>query len=213
MKEIWKPLIYEDIKMDLYEISNYGNCRNKRTREPILQCLDDKGYPMLSLMRTDLKYSKHGNIKYNKTVRVHRVVMENFNPNKDPSRPHVLHNDNNPLNTRLDNFRWGSHKENIQQAYEDNLVPIMYGERNGMSKINSGIALYIHHLLIWYGENAATVAKKLYNEGFDLGRMFVHEIKRGSTWGHITGRVNKRKVSKLRRFNDYRKHIVRENFT
>ncbi|MFC8563503.1 NUMOD4 domain-containing protein [Peribacillus frigoritolerans] len=57
---------------------------------------------------------------------VSRIVATAFiaNPN---NLPVVLHLDNNPKNNTVDNLRWGTQLDNIQQAYEDGLMELIEG--------------------------------------------------------------------------------------
>ncbi|WP_197207611.1 NUMOD4 domain-containing protein [Cytobacillus firmus] len=55
------------------------------------------------------------------TKGVSRVVAETFITNSD-NLPVVCHNDNEPKNNNVDNLRWGTYKDNSQQALEDGLL-------------------------------------------------------------------------------------------
>lgn len=51
-------------------------------------------------------------------ILISRLIALTFIPN--PYKlPNVLHGDNNPLNNRVSNLRWGTQSENIQQMYDD----------------------------------------------------------------------------------------------
>ena len=52
-----------------------------------------------------------------KNKRVHRLLMEAFIPNPDPSYyKHINHKDGNKLNNSLENLEWASPKENAVHA-------------------------------------------------------------------------------------------------
>jgi len=53
---------------------------------------------------------KFGNIK------VHRAVCEAFHGKAPEDKPYVLHLDENALNNRIENLRWGSQKENLNAS-------------------------------------------------------------------------------------------------
>ena len=69
------------------------------------------GYLVLSL-------SKHG---IGKGFLVSRLVALHFIPNPD-NLPEVLHIDNMPSNNYVTNLKWGTHQQNIQEAWRDGLM-------------------------------------------------------------------------------------------
>ena len=103
MNEIWK-----DIKdYPNYMVSNLGRVKslsnNKARKEKILkQHKNSNGYLFVAL-------SKNGKIK---CYRVHRLVAEAFLPNPD-NKPCIDHINTNKIDNRVENLRWCSHKENI----------------------------------------------------------------------------------------------------
>lgn len=100
-KEIWKDIPkYEGI----YEISNYGRIKNKKTGKLKSQRNTFKGYLQVGLSN-----------KGDKTFRVHRLVAEAFIPNPN-NLPQVNHKDGNKKNNRVDNLEWISNYDNMQHA-------------------------------------------------------------------------------------------------
>lgn len=106
LDEIWKQ-----IKNSLYEVSNLGRVRNKRTNHILRPAIDKYGYHKLSFR--DIK----GNIVY-KTI--HRLVAETWIDNKEKNFQ-VNHIDGNKLNNAIDNLEWVSVKTNIIHSF-DNLL-------------------------------------------------------------------------------------------
>jgi len=105
--EIWKDIKdYEN----LYEVSNFGKVRRKRTQKIMSIYLNHKGYCKVSLSRKN-KSKNH---------RVHRLVaiafLENNNYNLE-----VNHKDFNKLNNHVDNLEWVTGEENIKH-YQDFLL-------------------------------------------------------------------------------------------
>ena len=49
---------------------------------------------------------------------VHRLVAQAFLGSAPEGKPNVLHSDNAPDNNRVTNLRWGTQKENIQDAVD-----------------------------------------------------------------------------------------------
>lgn len=107
--EEWKTVE----KRPIYEVSNLGRIRNKKTGEIKTQRQTKTGY-----MITDLKGGKK------MTSYVHRLVAEAFIPNPD-GLPHINHKDENKTNNSADNLEWctpaynnayGTHHEKIRKT-------------------------------------------------------------------------------------------------
>lgn len=105
MKEVWKNIKgYEN----LYEVSNFGNVRNKNKKQ--IKQSDNKGYLCVELYKNNIR--KH--------YRVHRLVMYSFNDNNDHNLD-INHIDGNKYNNRLDNLEWCTRKENLIHAVRKEL--------------------------------------------------------------------------------------------
>lgn len=113
MEEIWKDIEgYEN----LYQVSNMGNVKSleryeltngrvkiRKRKEKILKPHPNgEGYPCVVL-------SKNSN---QKTHRVHRLVAQAFIPNID-NKPCVDHINRNKLDNRVENLRWVTNQENM----------------------------------------------------------------------------------------------------
>ena len=106
MKEQWLQLR----ENPNYEISNFGNFRNKSGKILSLN-INSRGYYYCNIS-TNSKVTK---------VKIHRLVALYFvaNPyNKDT----VNHIDGNKLNNHYTNLEWLTRKENIQHGYANNLM-------------------------------------------------------------------------------------------
>ena len=84
-----------------YEISNFGNVRNKKTGKVLSPSVNGKGY-------YNVDFYNNGTRKNHK---VHRLVAEAFIPNHD-NKACVDHIDNNKLNNHVENLRWATISEN-----------------------------------------------------------------------------------------------------
>lgn len=104
--ELWKQISSNPN----YEISNTGKIRRKKSIKEH-SVTDKKGY-----LTTDL-YSNG----VRKSVRVHRVVAEEFIPNPD-NKPEVNHKDGNKHNNNVDNLEWVTKKENCEHAWKHGLA-------------------------------------------------------------------------------------------
>ena len=99
-----------------YEVSNFGNVRNIFTKK-VLSPKIDKGYARVCLYNPLTGRSKV-------LIFVHKLVMDTFNPTNNPNFIDINHIDENPLNNRLDNLEWCTHRYNINYSN--------VGERNSL---------------------------------------------------------------------------------
>lgn len=64
-----------------------------------------------------------------KNVKIHRLVAEAYLPNPQ-NLPLVMHLDDDPLNNRVDNLKWGTYKENRLSAIKTDHMPKLTGSNN-----------------------------------------------------------------------------------
>ena len=100
--EIWKKIT----NFENYEVSNYGNVRNKKTNK-YLKKENTKGYLRISL-------SKNGKVK---RFQIHRLVALNFIENLQ-NKKCVNHIDGNKFNNCVSNLEWCTHSENELHSYK-----------------------------------------------------------------------------------------------
>lgn len=173
-EQVWKDIIgYEG----LYQISNFGNVINVKTKKPLKGKKDKKGYLCVVL------YS-NGKRKEHKR---HRLVALNFIPNPF-NKPEVNHKDGDKANNYVDNLEWATTKENINHAVQHNLINDRKGESHNLSKLKNADVLEIANLLK-EGYKPVTVAKM-----FMVDRTTVSNIKHGKTWSHLTGITKTHKI-------------------
>jgi hypothetical protein len=121
MVEIWKDIIeYEN----LYQISNFGNVRNKRFLQILKQGINRSGYFEIYLS----KNSKQ------KTLKIHRLVALHFIDNLR-NLEFVNHIDGNKLNNHYSNLEWVSRRENNCHRFI-NIKTL--SKFRGVSKANRG---------------------------------------------------------------------------
>lgn len=106
MEKIWKDI--KDFE-GFYEVSNYGEVRNVKTKRVLKGYQNKRGYLQVSL-------SKNGK---RETKTIHRLVMETFCPIKEMENLQVNHKSEIKTNNCLDNLEWTNPKENCN-----------YGTRN-----------------------------------------------------------------------------------
>lgn len=108
-----------------YKVSNTGKVRrNGSNKDHSMR--DSKGYYI-----TDL----YDNSKRS-TVRVHRLVAEEFVPNPN-NNPEINHIDGDKHNNNASNLEWVTKKENCKHAWEKGLARPSYGMK-GKHNPNGG---------------------------------------------------------------------------
>lgn len=107
MQEVWKDVTgYDNIKKNLYEVSNFGRIRNKETKYILKKRLNKDGYEIINLQ---------GNLqgKTKGTYLVHRLVAFAFIPNDDYiNKFQVNHKDEIKNNNCADNLEWCTNEYN-----------------------------------------------------------------------------------------------------
>ena len=94
----------------LYQISDFGNVKSLISNRLLKPSQDEFGYVRFNALKN----------KKSKTLRIHRLVMEVFNPIN--SFMQVNHIDGNKLNNRLNNLEWCTDSDNKKHAYKTGLM-------------------------------------------------------------------------------------------
>lgn len=104
MEEQWRTVVTDNGEVwDNYEVSNYGQVRNKTTGT-VLKAWIYGRYLQIDLYKNKKK----------KKFLVHRLVAFAWIPNDDvENKTDVNHLDHNTLNNRVDNLEWTTHRGNI----------------------------------------------------------------------------------------------------
>lgn len=98
--EVWKQYLHTN-----YEVSNLGNVRNKNTKAVLSQEDTGNGYLCVGLQLDKGVYKK---------TRVHRMVAMTFLEfQRTEERNEVDHINGNKSDNSVDNLRWCTHKENM----------------------------------------------------------------------------------------------------
>ena len=104
MEEIWKVIQ----EAPNYSVSNLGRVKNNKT-DYILSTVKSEAYERVSIRCIDGK--RH-------TKRVHRLVLETFNPISNMNKLVVNHKDANHFNNCLDNLEWLTQSENVKRTWK-----------------------------------------------------------------------------------------------
>jgi hypothetical protein len=165
MEEIWKVT---PVNLN-YEVSNLGNIKNIKKNKILNQNISNRGYKYIKII-IDNK---------TKFISSHRLIMLTFKPEEQFEGCEINHKDGNKLNNILDNLEWVSHKDNIQHAYDNNLIHTI-----GSDKFNSKLM-----------EEQVLEIRKLYNEGYSqakLGELYnvsqynISLIVTNKMWKHLS---------------------------
>jgi hypothetical protein len=125
MEEIWENIpAYEG----LYKVSNLGRIKSILTDKYLKPSPDRFGYVRFNVFKN----------KKPKTLRIHRLVMEIFNP--ITNKMQVNHIDGNKSNNRLDNLEWCTDSENKIHAYKHGLMTP--GNQYSINKIKQDLPRY-----------------------------------------------------------------------
>ena len=140
---------------DTYAVSDEGYVINILTQEIISPWINNKGYLCVDL-------HKNGKRKH---MLLHRLIAMAFVDNPY-NYPIVLHLDNNKLNVKPSNLRWGTYSENNAQAIKDGLNTVprpdnrkrfaiincdniihCYGQKEVLQYIGYGNISTVHNLI------------------------------------------------------------------
>lgn len=101
-KEIWKTIE----EFDNYEVSNFGNVRNKKTGRLLKKAIKKRKINSLGYEYVTVK----GRYK----LYVHRLVAKAFVENPNPTKFNIIdHIDTNSLNNHYLNLKWTDYKGNM----------------------------------------------------------------------------------------------------
>lgn len=113
MSELWKPIPFAN----LYEASNFGNIRNKKTKKV-------KKFNIEKLKKTKTRVRATSIRKNDGSIKgfyLHRIIAQTFLPNPN-NYPEVNHKDGNPYNNHLDNLEWCSREQNMKHLHQSKKI-------------------------------------------------------------------------------------------
>jgi hypothetical protein len=170
MIEIWKKANgYSN-----YEVSSLGRLKTynwKGTKkEAILKpALDKSGY-----LRTVLK-SDEG---ISKTIKVHRVVLNTFNPILEVMEVNHINGIKN--DNRIENLEWVTRQQNIQHCIDNNLQYVLKGEEIGNSKLTEIDVIYIRANF-----KPRIITRNYLAKKFNVTEATIKDILQKRTWKHL----------------------------
>ena len=110
--EKWKPIIeYKGYKFTgKYEVSNWGNIRNKQTLAPLATYSNGKGQGYLKTKIQDTSGVR-------RALYIHQLVAFYFLP-EQPENTEVNHKDGNFKNNSISNLEYLTHADNVRHYTE-----------------------------------------------------------------------------------------------
>lgn len=186
--EIWRPIIYEDIMSDKYEVSNFGRIRRKSDKYIMHQSISKDGYYRIALVLNDGS---------NKPRSVHRIVATAFVPRYSDELNVVNHIDGNKRNNNYMNLEWTNASGNMIHAYSMGLQKPKVGSDNNFALIDEDMAENICKLLLKTEGSASEVVRILKDSGIEYVSVdLVQHIKDKHSWIHISDRYFNRETFK-----------------
>lgn len=183
IEEIWKSLEYRYIKLGMYDISNYGRVRNIKTGHIMTPCPSEKGYLMVCLQCTDGRA---------RNVKLHRMVATIFVSGQTKQKNEVNHIDGDKNNCSAINLEWVTRQENIRHGFDNNLIPHMKGELNGMCIFNEEIVRRVCETLVMFKGSIYDTFLYLANNNCDCNKDLIQDIKYKKRWKYISDQYFKR---------------------
>lgn len=170
-----------------YEISNDGRLRratagsNSKVGRMIRPSLHPSGYPQYGLTLPDGKRAH---------IAAHRLVALAFLPPMSPDKPFILHRNDNKLDARSSELRWGTPQENSNDALRNGRLAV--GDRHPCTTQPwtrpRGDGCY--RALLTEDEVriilASPESSKTLGARYDVDPTTIQAIRRGRTWRHIT---------------------------
>ena len=116
-----------------------------------------------------------------KTYQVHRFVLEAF-AGPCPEGMECRHLDGNPANNSLDNLRWGTRQENVDDKQRHGTQ--IRGEKTCNAVLTEDLVIELRKRAISQGNRS--LARE-----YGLTEGAVTNAIRGRTWGHLPGAISK----------------------
>jgi hypothetical protein len=153
-----------------YEVTQVGRVLNRKTGHEVNGSVNTNGYRCFKVWLPELKISKR--------VYHHRFVAQYLLPNPD-NLSDVNHIDGNKLNNVVWNLEWTSHKQNMNHAWSNGLLPKpphVPGEKAGNHKLSWK---QVEKIRNWHLQGHTNVQIA---EHFGMHHSTIARIVKGQTW-------------------------------
>lgn len=150
--ESWKDVKeYEG----LYQVSTLGRIKSLKYKKVMLPAKGKDGYLKICFTKNNKK----------KTIKIHRIVAENFIPNP-MNLSQVNHIDGNKNNNSVSNLEWCTQSENMQHAFKNHLIVRKKGKDSSKAKKVNQYSLTGKFIRQW--DCIADVTRKLGIRGYNI---------------------------------------------
>lgn len=184
MEEIWKPIK----GYSMYEVSNLGRVRSYLrgrgkwaklydTPQKILKPGGSKDFYLSVVLLGD------NGIK--KSIQVHHAVAAAFLEPRPPGML-VLHGDDNKRNNIPENLRYGTHKDNFEDAEKNTGTILKAGEDHWFAKFTNDDVVSIRQRYA-NGESSEVLARE-----YGTLRKSITRITSGRRWKSVGGPITKK---------------------
>lgn len=166
MTEQWRDVV--GFEAD-YEVSTFGSVRRKGTGHILRPWFAAKRYHYVHLCAGGRK----------KKVGVHVLVAEAFCGPKPSPVHEVAHWDGVATNNRVENIRWATHGENVEDQRRHGTLhtPVYHGASHPRAKLTDQVVLYIRYvysgrrgqlteLALIYGVTRKTIKRAATGQGW-----------------------------------------------
>jgi hypothetical protein len=172
--EVWRPIPgFESI----YHASSLGRIKSRWTGRGATSRLSVSQWKIMSVPKPNKNgrqtITLHNCIGESAKLYLYQAILLAF-VGPCPEGYHGLHRDDNPLNNKIENLRWGTRKENADDARRNGRVADR--ERHGRSKLTEVQVRDIRQLRL-DGWSQSMLAEK-----FGVGQSHVSRIILGKMW-------------------------------
>lgn len=168
--EVWKDI---PSYMGLYQASSMGRIRSV-VRKGVRKSKVRATYPNLRGYMCVILYKD----RKRKYLTVHRLVLAAFQ-GPCPEGHECLHIDGDPGNNKIENLRWGTHRENMLDKQRHGTQQRMKGSKHPRSKLTEADINIIRGRL-QSNERVNTIAGD-----YNVSPTTIDAVKKGRTWRHV----------------------------
>ena len=158
-----------------YEVSNHGRVRSV---DRVVFHSNGKIQPRKGrILKPNKDKDGYLRVGVNGTTNVHRLVMLAF-VGECPEGKQVLHGDDVKDNNHLSNLRYGTNKENIEDALKNGRRA--FGDRHGRSKLTESSIPIIKWMY-----KISSLTQKQIGELIGVSSKSISQVLNGETWKHL----------------------------